>query len=744
MRRMLMSGVAPVTLLAVVTPVMAQEAKLEEIVVTARKVQENQQDVPVAITVVKGGELKAQGVTKFNEIGRIAPGFTVREGSTTPTAMTMVLRGQTQTNPLATLDPSVGVYVDGLYWARAYGLNANLLDVSSVEVLKGPQGTLFGRNTTGGALLIHTNDPTQNFSGRLGVLYGRFNETTLDGAINVPLVTDKAAVRLAAIRTTRDGYATNVLDGVKYGNRNDTTVRAKLAITPVDSLKILLSAEYFHTDSRNPNRHLIWASATGLAALQAGGIANLNNQIQQITSSPSLMAVNDGERATAKTYTYSATVTYSTPFAEFKYIGGYRKVDAHIVSDLEGSSYPIHFLDGGQGLKQSSHEIQATGKAIDNRLKFVVGLFYFKESGFDTSFSRIVPSIIPTDSVLYGIIKNDSKGVYGQLNFSLTDALTVTGGLRYSVDDKGLSSRNKTILRATGRESCTVATNSLPLCEISRSDRFKGTSYTAAIDYKILTDTLVYVKTSRGFRSGGQNFGAISASVFVPFKPEVATDYEAGFKSEWMDRRLRLNAAVYRTDVKDIQRTTNTVLPNGQPTTIISNAGHARFTGLELEATAAITPELLLSASYGHVSPKYIDFRDVLGDRRQERFQSVAKDSFTVSGSYTHDTSVGEVRAQASYAWLSKIPQNDYNNPAYADNATFVEVTTLPAAGILNGRLSLTTHSGWELALYGRNLTNNQKPSFIASLPPPLAWSAVNYREPRTFGAEVIFHFGGD
>jgi len=743
MRRMLMSGVAQAALLAVITPAMAQEAQLSEIVVTARKVQENLQDVPVAVTVQTGEQLAAQGVTRLNEIGRIAPGFTVREGSTTPTAMTLVIRGQTQTDPLATLDPSVGVYVDGYYWARAYGLNADLLDVSSVQVLKGPQGTLFGRNTTGGALLIQTNDPTHDFSGRLRVLYGRLNETTLDGAINVPIVTDKIAVRFAALRTTRDGYATNVLDGVEYGNRDSLAARVKLLITPTEPLRIVLSAEYFHTDSRNPNRHLVWASPTGLAARQAGGIANLNNEIQQITSSPNLMAVNDGERAIAKTHTYTATVTYSTDFAEFKYVGGLRRVKTHINSDLEGSSYPIHFLDGGQGLKQSSHELQATGEAIDGRLRFAAGVFYFEESGFDYSFSRVLPAILLTDTIYDGTIDNKSKGVYGQLSFALTDALSVTGGLRYSVDDKGLTSRNRAVVRATGGVSCLIAGLSLPLCEISRSDRFRGTSYTASVDYKVLPDALLYVKTSRGFRSGGENLRAINAAVFVPFRPEVATDYEAGLKSEWLDRRLRLNGAIYRTDVEDIQRTTNIVLPTGLPTTIISNAGKARFTGVELESTFAITPELLVSASYGHVSPKYIVYRDALGDRRQERFQSVAKNSFTVSGSYTHAMPIGELNIQASYSWLDKIPQTDYNNPANPENAAILRVTTAPAAGILNARVSLNVQdAGWEVALYGRNLTDNQRPSFVAFLPPPIAWAAVNYREPRTFGIEATYHFG--
>ncbi|MET0371337.1 MAG: TonB-dependent receptor plug domain-containing protein [Sphingobium sp.] len=233
---------------------------LEEIVVTARRISENLQDVPVAITIYSGETLQRQNALRLSDIARTTPGLNIREANSNPAASTIALRGQVQTDVLATLDPSVGTYVDGLYWARAYGFNSNLLDLQSVQVLKGPQGTLFGRNTTGGAILVQTNDP--DFSGISGLVsgtYGRFDERSATGIVNLPIVNDRIAVRAAVQRYLRDGITTDVgpvLPGRKYNNRDSWSARGKVLIQATDNLSILGSAEYFKSDLNGPTRRL--------------------------------------------------------------------------------------------------------------------------------------------------------------------------------------------------------------------------------------------------------------------------------------------------------------------------------------------------------------------------------------------------------------------------------------------------------------------------------------------------------
>ena len=213
-----------------VAPAFAQEAAeedsagLTEIIVTARKVEENLQDVPVAVTAFSGEDLQNQNIQRLQDVANFTPGLAMRQGSSTPSAVTITLRGLVQTDILATLDPSVGTYVDGVYWSRAYGLNSDILDASSVRVLKGPQGTLFGRNTTGGALLINTNDPDLNeYGGKISASYGRFNELTLNAVSNIPIIEDKIAIRLTGQRFQR---AATLVDPAVLRRRHDLRILA--------------------------------------------------------------------------------------------------------------------------------------------------------------------------------------------------------------------------------------------------------------------------------------------------------------------------------------------------------------------------------------------------------------------------------------------------------------------------------------------------------------------------------------
>jgi iron complex outermembrane receptor protein len=255
-----------------------EEVGLGDIVVTARKVSENMQSVPVAITVQTGEQLVQQGARTAIDIARFTPGLFMREGSATPSSLTISLRGQVQTDVLITLDPSVGTYVDDVYWARAYGLNADLLDIANVQVLKGPQGTLFGRNTTGGAILFKTKDPNlTDFGGKVSLTYGRFDQKIGEVILNAPLVTDKLGVRLAGRVSKRDGWiksfafpgAPTDTSGRRYGAIDDVAFRAKVLARPTDTLSLLVSADYWKTDADSIARRLGYAPPGDIRSLPA-------------------------------------------------------------------------------------------------------------------------------------------------------------------------------------------------------------------------------------------------------------------------------------------------------------------------------------------------------------------------------------------------------------------------------------------------------------------------------------------
>ena len=249
---------------------------LGDIVVTARRVAENLQNVPVAVTAYSGAALQQQNVRALPEVANLTPGLVLTQSTTSPAAVVVQMRGQLQLDTLATLDPSVGTYVDGVYWGRAYGLNASLVDIDNFQALKGPQGTLFGRNTSGGAILINTNDPSfaDGLSGSISGTYGRFNYQNLTAVLNAPMVSDRVAARIVLAGDRRDGYATEIGTGRKIQNLNNYLIRGKLLIRPTDTFTLLLAGETFHSKTQDDQWHLGYFQPGSLASLE-GGIEQL-------------------------------------------------------------------------------------------------------------------------------------------------------------------------------------------------------------------------------------------------------------------------------------------------------------------------------------------------------------------------------------------------------------------------------------------------------------------------------------
>jgi len=763
-------------------PAIPGEGTLTEIVVTARRVQENLQSVPVAVTAFTSEALVQQNAKNVSDIGHLTPGLTFAPAQTASSAVVISMRGQVQNDPIATLDPSVGTYVDGVYWARAYGLNASLLDVSSVQTLRGPQGTLFGRNTTGGAILLETNDPTfgDHLSGALTGTYGNYNYFDGSAVLNAPLINDVLAVRLAFQTDRRDGYVREVNTNTKLGDLNDTTFRAKVLVQPTSDLRLVLSGESFHSKGYSNPERLQYFSPTGPSVLEAGvetlgascfgaagptpaclaaGAARLSNDVA-IGRNPKTASLSILPYSEVRTTTYSGTGTYDTSFGSIKAIGAYRHVRNFATADNDGSS--VRTLDGivndVANLTQWSGEVIATGRALDNKLDFATGLFWFRESGTDRDRAVTFPALTALSTggldlftIHDGKIKNTSEGIYGQATYHLTDRLSLTGGLRYSYDNKILYLANRFEL------------GPLTICEVGATcprkfeKSFTGVSYTASLDYKLTDDALVYLKTARGFRSGGQNIRGsdVFPSSLEPFDPEIATTYEAGLKSELLDRRLRLNLAAYYTDVKGIQESTTLVSPTGSTATAIGNAGKSRFYGFEAEANAVLPAGFRLDGTLAYINSKYLDFKDPATgfDRSHEPFPLVPKWAASISPSWHREFSFGGVGVRGDFSYQSAMavyPTGFYRDAgglihdattgqvvSAADAQGFNTAATDRAHWLVNGRANVTLQDGkLDFAVWVRNLTD--KRDNVAGLPlVGLGGASAIIREPRTFGATV-------
>lgn len=750
----------------VVAPATAQESEAEEaeqasrrlgiVTVTARKVEENLQDVPVAVTAFTGGELEAKGIVKVNDLSAFTPGLTIRESSSNPSAPNFSMRGQIQNDVLATLDPSVGTYVDGHYWARAYGLNIDLLDISAVQVLKGPQGTLFGRNTTGGALLITTEDP--NFDGVSGTFeagFGNLNAQTYKGIVNIPLIEDTLAVRGALQFALRDGYITDVVNGTEYNNRDVVNGRAKLLYTPNEDIELVLSGEWFDQEMDGPGGGTVYAS--GLIGAFLAGFNPLSSTAFPVVVPNYVDSVNrsDGDRVAldgspflrASSQTYNGTLTWDVGSGQFKVIAGKRKVKSTGVLDLDGSSFggvstsSMHATGTGISLEQSSIEGQYAGTVMDDRMNYVVGATYFEETGFDKTNTRTllfaVPNVGPFELNYRGDIDNTSVGVYAQGTYDLTDQLGLTAGVRYSEDEKGVTTNNSRSFVNSGTVFFCLGGQAPPDCAESYKDTFDDVSYTLGLDYKLSDDILLYAKYSRGYRSGGQNL-RLNGTGDLDFDPEIVKEIEVGFKGDLLDNRVRLNVAAFSNVIDDAQRSIIVNL-NGANATVVQNAAKVNNLGVEAELTAVLSDALSVQAGASYIDTEYDSYLDAGVDVSDRHFIAIPESEFNIAAIYGAPVQFGEFSARLDYSW-----RDEYFNSEVSTGPTALQdAITSPASGVLNARAGLDFGNGFELSVWGRNVLDNRD-TLTALNVSSFGYVSSQRREPATYGVTGTYRFGAN
>jgi len=619
---------------------------LDDIVVTARKRAENLQDTPIAITAFSGEALEERQINNVGDVGRFAPNVSldpVASLSGSSASITTFIRGVGQTDFNITIDPGVGLYVDGVYVARSVGALLDLGDVSSVQILRGPQGTLFGKNTIGGAIIINSNQPTDDFELAADVTTGSYNR--LDGrlVVNVP-VSDRFSLRAVGAVQTRDGYVKRLIDGGRQGNKNSIGGRliAKLDVTD----------DFTATFSIDGNRRREESAAQTLLSISEGILPGVGG-FQSFFYNKVLAAPNCGVPGqpsplgnpacfNSQWLTDDIDETYATannqsdfdlwgtnltldwdlgPVA-IKSITAYRHMKSKFTFDFDGSPLRLNASSNNIVQKQYSQELQFAGSLLNDRLKWTTGLFYLKEKAQDDNFLTFGF----VDFLSRNRVDNDSYAAYAQFTFQVTDRFSITPGLRYTDEKKRFDPTGNSISDdRTGGEllmlsRCFVSrtptfppnptciadpvynptgTQILPAIEVST--RAKELTPAVTLDYKFTDRMLGYASYSKGFKSGG-----FTQRIFPPepaataFAPEFVETYELGLKTELFDRRLRLNGAVFQSDYTDIQIVVNEGLAPK-----VRNAGTARIKGFELEGDAALTDWLRLSGGVGYLDAYY-------------------------------------------------------------------------------------------------------------------------------------------
>lgn len=799
----LFSQTAVVGLLAASAPAFAQSAPDNEsdvvaeknagvgdIIVTARRTSENLQSVPVAVTVPTGATLDKAQIVSFADLARIVPGIVIAPSTGQPASSFIGIRGQAASDALMAVDQAVGQYFDGVYIARSSGALFNFVDVDRVEVLRGAQGTLFGRNTTGGAVSIISKKPSGEFGGSVRLRYGNYDQLEATGVLNLPIAGDQVAARLVYQHIENGSYGTNQTTGNGLGSDNVDFVRGTLRIAPGDGkLTVNVQGDF---SKRSGQGQLVGlkiatpnAGATALFAACTGPTANALCPVKLPAGTtyanyaaddpatgfrknnfydPFLTLDPTGE---AESWGVSATTEYEINDAtKLKAITAWRGVTTASLSDNDGTPFAAsggrlagdgNFIDQAQ----FSQEVQLSTSAVDGRLDMIVGGFYFNERGNDTSRTYTnFPTGARRRSVIDGDVQNKSYAGFGQLNFKITPELRFTGGTRYTRDERSILRRNiqnptdavTGLVDPAAAPVCLLTVTAGSPCAIFNERNFGYWSYTAGFDYRPNDMIFVYVKTNKASRAGGFNARATLGTP-VNFNPETVKDYEIGLKLDLLDRRLRVNSALFQTDYSGIQRTVPTIVGGVISNTIV-NAASARIRGLEAEVTVSPTNELLLGVSATFLDPVFKNFSIPVStatpgvftqqDVSETPYSFAAKKSFSVFADYTVPLGADELNLRADYAFRGdSFTSGPLIGPGF--NQAFKDTARIKSYGILNAQISYKfADPSLEVALYARNLTGTKYETRLIVQSNTAGTTSYTPGEPRMYGVRLTVKFGGE
>lgn len=686
------SGLAPLAV--------AAEAKLEEVVVTARRRAESLQDVPIAITTLGADQLERVTAFSLKDIRHLIPSFHYQDRSALQTEIT--IRGVGGDARNIGVESGVGMYIDGVYVGRTSAYNIDLADIAQIEVLRGPQGTLFGKNTTGGALNITTQKPTEEFRAEGNLSVGNYNSTRAKGVVSGQLG-DGVFGKIMLATWDRDGYLDNLFDGSDLQSEDRKSGRAQLRFVPTEQLEINVGADI----TRDEQDAIL--NQLGSSASFGAGFYNSNR-----------FKVNTDQRNSTKRDMVGSdlTIDYTMDSGHvLSSITAWRDVEITVFSDIDQT--PVDRLRSGpftDNAEQFTQEIRLASPG-NEFLDYVVGVYYYEQEA--EASRRIYAAGTPlffTD----GPVDTDAFAFFGNADFNVTDALTLTAGLRYTDEEKSGD-------YVQTSQIAPFFNKTISDLEVT-SGEF---SWTVSANYAVSDSVSTYATVSRGFKSGGFNVDPLATPTpltakDLTFNPEFVTTYELGFKSESADNRLRMSGAIFYTDYQDRQVSQFDEI-NGIPTVITRNAGESEIRGAEFEFSFAASQQWLLYGSASYLDGEYTDFRNA----------TAAGADFT--GNATEKTpeynvSIGaEYRVSLDSLEFTFSPQYSYLGETWLqpDNGAF---NVEDGYGIVNLRTGFSTGDGrYGIYLWGKNLADTEYKEFARQFQ---GSDQVLWGEPRTFGVE--------
>lgn len=696
---------------------------VDEIIVTAQRRSENKQDVPITLTVIDGDYIEAARVQSVQDIVARTPGFGF---DTYPQSEPRLsIRGVGSSSRGAGGDPSTAIFIDEIYYGRPAAITFETYDVERVEVLKGPQGTLFGRNVAGGAVSVVTTPPDiNNFEAAAEASYGNYNRTDVAGFVNAPLSEGKAAMRLTGTYRRHDGYVDRVLDGEKLGDLDDLDskyARLQFALEPNENFRVNLKGDYLRERGGGPGNRVI-------LDLGDGGLSGMFAP----TSERNQNAATFHGQQDRDTWGIRAEAEVDLSFASLRYLGSYRELEYTSYYDFDGAppvDPELFFgIEGGNTEKTDfySNELQLRSLPSSN-VSWVVGLYQYRADTF-----RDGPTFLTVndDVAIFDIVTQDgttdSKAIYADASLPITDTVNIFGGVRYTEDKKSIFSMGDT--NSPG-DFYTIGDEDTPgFYATNASDSWEAFTWRGGTNWKITPDMMVYASVARGFKSGGfQDTPQNSFDTAASYDPEYATNFEIGQRGAFLNGAMIWNNSVYFTDYDDLQ----TRIPTGFG--FRGDNASAEIYGLESELNLRFG-RVKIAATYAYTHARYTEFATFEDDEPRDysgnQLTRVPEHKFTIGPSYEFAlTSGATVDVGVDYAYEGKI-YDDHSNlpPEIRDPTSFIDARAVFKA----------SSEQWSFALWGKNLGNETTATYQGVFGGVLFGA---YNPPRTYGATVSFNW---
>lgn len=708
-----------------------KDSFLEEVMVTATKTGEtNLQSTPLAVSAFTAAALEQRQVSDVRDIMEYTPSLTISENTT---MAQIFIRGVGSNNVFLGADSSSTIHLDGVYIARPESYFTALLDVERVEILRGPQGTLYGRNSVGGTINIISRRPSNELEGKIQLGYGNYDAFHASGYVNIPVIADKVLASFSGQRNYHDAYLKNIGTGNDIDEEDNYALRGQLLVKPSDKLELLLRADY--NDSR--------AAEAGFVRL----LRPTGHPTDSLSFKPSgkpnfkLVSTNLDHLIdrTQKGVSLEANYDIDDNLA-LKVLGAYRKWDFFMSVDADASS--INIFRTMMENKQDQISIEANLSGNYEKVKFVLGAYYFNEDAI-SDWTVAVP-IFGVNHIQRPNLIDDNYAFFGQGSYNITDKLSVTAGIRYTHEKKDFDIYDYwTAPDSLDKETAENGTILVGAPGLSDPFSFAVEQSKSAwtpkfgLEYQATDDLMLYASATRGFKSGGFDMLATRPEDF-PYDPEYLWAYEAGLKGDFLEKRLRANIAAFYYDYTDLQ--VQIFVPPANTRT--QNAADATIKGIELEMQARPTENLDIFASIAYLDATYKSFPNatITGfgtfDAKGKHLNNAPKWKFLIGGQYTHSIgNNGEVFIGGEYNWQGK----RYYTPAN-DGANSIEsIEFQKGYGLLNARLGWNSPDGaWQIMAYGKNLTDKK---YVTNTGNFTANISARPGFPRTYGVMSTYKF---